>query len=124
MRPERFELPTLCFEGRGREIPNAFSSVAYGCKTSENCPSVGLRWATKLQPQAIPVSIVTYVRVCDPKAETFAEHYAHPLRRNLLRSTATAELAHPIDRQDRRDRNLLIKNLWPPAGGTIVQDRH
>ena len=45
-RPERFELPTLWFEARAREISNALSSVAYGCKNSNNCPSVGLFVAT------------------------------------------------------------------------------
>jgi hypothetical protein len=45
-RPERFELPTLWFEGLGAENLNALSSVAYGREYSENCPSVGLPWAT------------------------------------------------------------------------------
>jgi hypothetical protein len=43
-RPERFELPTLCFEDGGFENLNALLSVAYGRKPFRNLSSVGLRW--------------------------------------------------------------------------------
>ena len=45
-RPERFELPTLWFEARMREILNALSSIAYGRKHSETAPQLGYIWAT------------------------------------------------------------------------------
>jgi hypothetical protein len=47
-RPERFELPTLWFEARLREILNALSSVACGREHAENCPSVGLHLGYKV----------------------------------------------------------------------------
>jgi hypothetical protein len=45
-RPEGLEPPTLCLEGAVGGNPNALSSVAYGCKTSDALP---LSWAIGLQ---------------------------------------------------------------------------
>lgn len=50
-RPERFELPTLWFEGSGSQILSALSSVAYGRGCSKICHFqnlVGLQGATKM----------------------------------------------------------------------------